>query len=61
MRPLFVVVKNDKCTIKSGGDVDLPSSFAVSVAGGMSLPYVIDFSKCLPETDVTVTVRTWDY
>jgi len=57
MRPLFVVVKADKCTVSSGGDVDLPSSYKVPVSGGSSLPYVIDFTKCLPETDVGVTVR----
>ena len=61
MRPLFVVVKADKCSVSSGGDVNIPTSFSVPVAGSMSLPYVIDFAKCLPETDVTVTANVWDY
>ena len=61
MRPLFVVVKADKCSVSSGGDVDIPTTFTVPVSGGISLPYVIDFSKCLPETDVIVTVNVWDY
>ena len=43
--------------MQSDGDVNLPTSFEVPVAGGMSLPYAINFGKCLPETDVTVTVK----
>lgn len=52
MRPLFVVVKNEKCSVGTSGDVMFPSGFKVPVAGGKSLPYVVGFEKCMPETDV---------
>ena len=38
-------------------DILLPEIYKVPVGGGMSLPYVIDFSKCMPESNITITVR----
>ena len=48
--PLNVVVKNKKCSLI------LPIYIYIPISG-KSLPIFIDFSTCLPLSDVTITAK----
>lgn len=50
--PLFVNVKDQKCTIND----NMGSNIAIPI-GGLSLPIVYDFKMCIPVTSVTLSMN----
>lgn len=48
--PLKVVAYPTKCSIS------LPSNALNFQIGGASLPYILDFSNCIPETSVSLNI-----
>jgi len=53
LRPLPVAVLSDKCQITNDGSYSFP-------VGGTSLPYVLDFSNCIPESDISIKLYAYN-
>jgi len=51
LKPLSVLAKNIKCKVNVEPSFNFPAT-----TSGTSLPYVVDFSACQPESMVTLKI-----